>query len=160
MELFQSLAGTKITHVPYKGSTQARTDVVGGQVQLAMDGLLPILPLIKDGKLKALALASTRRSKIAPDIPTMAEAGVPGYASDTWYGLVAPAKTPRPSAKLKTAGQSRALFQWIGSKLLKSGRRATRTPSRISLLETEQKLWVKVVKESGAKAGPGTGTMS
>jgi tripartite-type tricarboxylate transporter receptor subunit TctC len=154
MELFQSLAGTKITHVPYKGSTQARQDVVGGQVQLAMDGLLPVLPLVKEGKLKALALASTRRSRIAPDIPTMAQAGVPGYASDTWYGLIAPPKTPRAIvAKLNDAAVKALLSSEINNRLVKLGAEpAGSSPAEFrKLLETEQKLWAKVVKDSGAK---------
>ena len=98
------MSGTDIVHVPYKGSTQARQDVVGGQVQLAMDGLLPVLPLVRDGRLKPLALTSSHRSPSAPEIPTMSEAGVPGYVSDTWYGLLVPAGTPKDViAKLHAA---------------------------------------------------------
>ena len=95
MELFKSMAGVDIAHIPYKGSTFARMDTVGGQVQLAMDGLLPVLPLIKEGKLRPLGLTSSKRSAIAPDIPTIGET-VPGYATDTWYGILVPAKTPKP----------------------------------------------------------------
>ncbi|HXI35942.1 MAG TPA: tripartite tricarboxylate transporter substrate binding protein [Burkholderiales bacterium] len=155
MELFQSLAGTHITHIPYKGSTQARTDVVAGQVQLAMDGLLPVLPLIKDGKLKALALASTRRSKIAPEIPTMAEAGVPGYKSDTWYGLIAPPKTPPAIvAKLNAAAAQVLHSTEIQARLSKLGAEpAGGSPQDFRhLLESEQKVWTKVVKDAGVKA--------
>jgi len=155
MELFQSLAGTHITHVPYKGSTQARTDVVGGQVQLAMDGLLPVVALIKDGKLKALALASTRRAKIAPEIPTMAEAGVPAYKSDTWYGLIAPPKTPQPIvAKLNAAAVKALAKEEINKRLLSLGAEpVASSPAEFrKVLESEQKLWAKVVKDSGAKA--------
>jgi tripartite-type tricarboxylate transporter receptor subunit TctC len=155
MELFQSLAGTHITHVPYKGSTQARTDVVAGQVQLAMDGLLPVLPLIKDGKLKALALAATRRSKIAPEIPTMAEAGVPGYSSDTWYGLLAPAKTPQAIVATLNAAAVKALTSpAMHDRLVKQGAEPVgSSPAEFrKLLESEQKLWTKVVKDAGVKA--------
>jgi tripartite-type tricarboxylate transporter receptor subunit TctC len=155
MELFQSLAGTHITHVPYKGSTQARTDVVAGQVQLAMDGLLPVLPLIKDGKLKALALASTRRSKIAPEIPTMAEAGVPGYRSDTWYGLIAPPKTPQAIvAKLNAAAVKALRSKETSDRLSKLGAEpAGGSPEAFRrLLESEQKVWTSVVKAAGVKA--------
>jgi tripartite-type tricarboxylate transporter receptor subunit TctC len=94
MELFKALAGVDLVHVPYKGSTQARTDLLSGQVQLVIDGLLPNLPHIKAGKLKALAVTNARRAPAAPEIPTMAEAGVPAYVSDTWYALLAPAGTP------------------------------------------------------------------
>ena len=94
MELFKVLAGVDLVHVPYKGSTQARTDLLSGQVQLVIDGLLPNLPHIRAGKMKALAVTNARRAPAAPDIPTMAEAGVPAYVSDTWYALLAPAGTP------------------------------------------------------------------
>jgi tripartite-type tricarboxylate transporter receptor subunit TctC len=94
MELFKALAGVDLVHVPYKGSTQARTDLLSGQVQLVIDGLLPNLPHISAGKMKALAVTNARRAPAAPDIPTMAEAGVPAYVSDTWYALLAPAGTP------------------------------------------------------------------
>jgi tripartite-type tricarboxylate transporter receptor subunit TctC len=94
MELFKALAGVDLVHVPYKGSTQARTDLLSGQVQLVVDGLLPNLPHIRAGKLKALAVTNARRAPVAPEIPTMAEAGVPAYVSDTWYALLAPAGTP------------------------------------------------------------------
>ena len=94
MELFRSMAGVDIVHVPYKGSTQARNDVLAGQVQLAMDGLLPLQPLIKDGRLKPLAITSSRRAQSNPEIPTIGES-VSGYASDTWYGLLVPAGTPK-----------------------------------------------------------------
>jgi tripartite-type tricarboxylate transporter receptor subunit TctC len=94
MELFKALAGVDLVHVPYKGSTQARTDLLSGQVQLVIDGLLPNLPHIRAGKMKALAVTNARRAPAAPEIPTMAEAGVPAYVSDTWYALLAPAGTP------------------------------------------------------------------
>lgn len=94
MELFKALAGVDLVHVPYKGSTQARTDLLSGQVQLVVDGLLPNLPHIRAGKLRALAVTNARRAPAAPEIPTMAEAGVPAYVSDTWYALLAPAGTP------------------------------------------------------------------
>jgi tripartite-type tricarboxylate transporter receptor subunit TctC len=90
MALFLTMAGIDVVHVPYKGSTQARQDVLAGQVQLAMDGLLPVQPLIKDGRLKAIAITSTKRAASNPEIPTIGEV-VPGYSSDTWYGLLLPA---------------------------------------------------------------------
>lgn len=91
MELLKSLAGIDLIHVPYKGSTQSRTDLLAGQIQLTVDGLLPTLPHVRAGKLKAIALASSRRSAVAPEIPTIAEAGVAAYQTDTWYALFAPA---------------------------------------------------------------------
>ena len=154
MELFKSMSGADIVHVPYKGSTQARTDVLAGQVQLAVDGLLPTLPFIKDGRLRALGLTSSRRSAAAPDVPTIAEAGVPGYASDTWYGILAPAKTPKDiiatlhGAAVKALGSpaTRQRLTALGAEPVGN------TPDEFrKLLAAEQKLWTKVVKDSGAK---------
>ncbi|HET7731816.1 MAG TPA: tripartite tricarboxylate transporter substrate binding protein [Usitatibacter sp.] len=154
MELFKSMSGTDIVHVPYKGSTQARQDVVGGQVQLAMDGLLPVLSLIKDGRLKALALTSGHRSPSAPEIPTMAEAGVPGYVSDTWYGLLAPAGTPRDVlAKLEEAAIKAINTPAVRDRLTKAGAEpAGSTAAEFrKTIEREKPIWAKVVKDSGAK---------
>jgi tripartite-type tricarboxylate transporter receptor subunit TctC len=104
MELFKVLAGVDLVHVPYKGSTQARTDLLSGQVQLVVDGLLPNLPHVRAGKLKAYAVTNSRRAPAAPEIATMEEAGVKGYVSDTWYALLAPAATPAAVlAQLRTA---------------------------------------------------------
>lgn len=96
MELFKSMAGVDITHVPYKGAPQAVTDLIGGYVNLMFNSIPPALPHIKAGRLRLLAVASTRRSPQLPDVPTISEAGVPGYEAVTWFGLLAPAKTPKP----------------------------------------------------------------
>jgi tripartite-type tricarboxylate transporter receptor subunit TctC len=93
---FQQRAGIPMTHVPYPGAAPALKDVVGGQVQLGMLNLGGVLPFVRDGKLAALAYASKRRSELLPEVPTMAEAGVPGAESSTWYTLSAPRGTPAP----------------------------------------------------------------
>ncbi len=95
MELFKSMTGTDMVHVPYKGAAPAVTDLVGGHVQLMFNPMPPLLPHVKSGRLKALAVGGTQRSSALPDVPTVAEAGVPGYEYVTWYSIVAPAKTPR-----------------------------------------------------------------
>jgi tripartite-type tricarboxylate transporter receptor subunit TctC len=154
MELFKSMAGIDILHVPYKGSTQARQDVLSGQVNLAMDGLLPVQPLIKDGRLKALAITSRKRAKSNPEIPTIAEAGVPGYVSDTWYGILAPAKTPKEIlAKLHAAAVKALKSPEVADRLSKLGAEPVGdSPAEFQkLLVEEQKTWTKVVKDSGAK---------
>ena len=154
MELFKSMAGVDIVHVPYKGSTQARNDVLAGQVQLAMDGLVPVQPLIKDGRLRALAITSSHRSKSNPEIPTIAESGVPGYASDTWYGILVPAGTPKEIVNALNAAAVRALNSpGVRARLEKLGAEPVGNSPRefAKLLESEQKLWIKVVKDSGAK---------
>jgi tripartite-type tricarboxylate transporter receptor subunit TctC len=153
MELFKSMSGANIVHVPYKGSTQARNDVISGQVQLAMDGLLPVQPLIKDGRLKALGITSSKRAQSNPEIPTIGES-VPGYASDTWYGILVPAGTPKSvitklhavSVNALRSPAVRERLQTLGAEPVGS------TPDDFrKLLEKEQPLWAKVVKESGAK---------
>ncbi|WP_423460175.1 Bug family tripartite tricarboxylate transporter substrate binding protein [Ottowia sp. VDI28] len=93
-ELFQHLSKTKILHVPYKGNSEAITDTLGGRTQLVISGVPPILPFVKSGQLRALAVADTKRSPLLPDVPTVAEAGLPGAESVAWYGIVAPAGTP------------------------------------------------------------------
>jgi tripartite-type tricarboxylate transporter receptor subunit TctC len=95
MELFKSMAGVGFHHVPYKGAPQAVTDLLGGRVSVTMNSIGPVLAHIKAGKLRALGIAGTRRSPALPDVPTIAESGVPGYESGSWMGLLAPAKTPQ-----------------------------------------------------------------
>jgi tripartite-type tricarboxylate transporter receptor subunit TctC len=94
-ELFKSMTGTDMLHVPYKGSANSLSDLLGGQVQLMFADMPLVLSQIQAGKLKALAVADEKRSPVLPDVPTVSEAGVPGYKSFAWYGLFAPAKTPR-----------------------------------------------------------------
>ena len=95
-ELFKYMAGVDIVHVPHKGSDQARTAVLGGQVEMMFDAISTIVAHTKGGKLKALATTGKSRSAVTPDVPTAAEAGVPGYEATIWLGLMAPAGTPRP----------------------------------------------------------------
>ncbi|MBM3357637.1 MAG: tripartite tricarboxylate transporter substrate binding protein [Betaproteobacteria bacterium] len=94
MELFKKMAGVSFTHVPYKGAPQAVTDIVGGRINTTMNSIGPVLAHVKAGRLRALGVASPQRSPALPDVPTIAEAGVPGYESGSWMGLLAPAKTP------------------------------------------------------------------
>ncbi len=153
MELFKSMAGVDITHIPYKGSTFARIDTVGGQVQLAMDGLLPVLPLIKDGKLRPLGLTSSKRSAVAPDIPTIGET-VPGYATDVWYGILAPAKTPKLIISTLHGAATKAMnTPATAARLKQLGTDPVGGSSEqfAKLIEKEAKLWAKVVQVSGAK---------
>src|SRR5690242_13965856 len=95
-ELFKYMAGVDIVHIPHKGSDQARTAVLGGQVDLMFDAISTIVSQVRAGKLKALGTTGKTRSSVTPDIPTIAEAGVPGYEATIWLGLMAPAATPKP----------------------------------------------------------------
>jgi tripartite-type tricarboxylate transporter receptor subunit TctC len=153
MELFRSMAGIDIVHVPYKGSTQARQDVLSGQVQLAMDGLLPVQPLIKDARLKPMGITSSKRAQSNPEIPMIGEV-VKGYATDTWYGILAPAGTAKDVlAKLHAAATKALSSPAVRDRLTKLGAEPIgNSPAEFRrLLESEQKIWAKVVKDSGAK---------
>jgi len=108
-EFFKRAAGIDILHVPYKGAAQATTDLVGGQVQMMFGPLVAIMPLAEAGKLKALAVTSPKRSALAPSVPTMIESGVAGFEVTGWYGLAAPAGTPKPVIDKLNAETNRAL---------------------------------------------------
>src|SRR5687768_7507606 len=95
-ELFKAMASVDIVHVPYKGSSGARTDILGGQVQMMFDAITTMAPNVRAGKLKALGTSGKTRSSVLPDVPTVSEAGVPGYEAVIWLGFMAPAGTPRP----------------------------------------------------------------
>ena len=95
-ELFKSLAGVEMLHVPYKGSPPAHVDLMGGSVDIMFDNIVPVAPHIKAGKLRALAVTTKTRAPALPDVPTMAEAGYPNFEATAWFGLLAPAGTPRP----------------------------------------------------------------
>jgi tripartite-type tricarboxylate transporter receptor subunit TctC len=95
-ELFKSLAAIDVQHVPYKGIPESLTEVVTGRVQFTLAPFAVALPMVKEGKVLALGVTSGKRNSVLPDLPTIAEAGVPGYKWETWFGLLAPAKTPRP----------------------------------------------------------------
>jgi tripartite-type tricarboxylate transporter receptor subunit TctC len=105
--LFQKLAGVTLNHIPYRGDTPAITDLIAGQVQLGFLSIQPLIPQVKAGKLRALAITSGKRSP-AIDLPTIAESGLPGYDVGTWWGLLAPAKTPRPIIDRLAAGMRKA----------------------------------------------------
>jgi tripartite-type tricarboxylate transporter receptor subunit TctC len=109
VELFSSMTGTKFLHVPYKGNTGILNDLVGGQIGFTIDSLPPYLPMAKAGKIRALAVSTSKRSKAVPDLPTIAEAGVPGYESMGWFGLGVPSATPRDVIKKISAETVRVL---------------------------------------------------
>ena len=153
-ELFRTMAGVEITHVPYKGSAPALQDLIAGQVQLMFDNLPPSLPQIKAGRLKALAVTSAKRAPALPDVPTMAEAGLPGFEASSWFGILAPAGTP-PAVVAKLNAE---VAKWLASpeaqeKLLAQGANpAGGTPEDFAKhIAAETAKWAKVVKDSGAK---------
>jgi tripartite-type tricarboxylate transporter receptor subunit TctC len=153
-ELFKTMANVDLVHVPYKGATPAETDLMGGQVSLMFSSILSALPHAKAGKMKALAVTSARRSSIAPELPTVAESGVPGYDVNPWYGLFAPAGTPRAIvdrinrdvARILAQPDVRQRFATLGAEP------AGNTPEQFAaFVNAEIAKWSKVVADSGAK---------
>jgi tripartite-type tricarboxylate transporter receptor subunit TctC len=154
-EMFKQMTGADIVHVPYKGSAPAITDLLGGQVSLMFDNLPSALPQVKAGKLRALAVTSARRSQAAPDIPTLAESGVPGYEVDSWFGILAPAGTPKEIVNQLNAEVVRILkIPQVRERLLEQGAEPVGdTPEHFAEhIRKETVKWARVVKASGAKA--------
>jgi len=154
-ELFKAMAGVDMTHIPYKGSSPALTDLMGGQVQIMFDNLPSALPLIKAGKLRAIAVTSLKRAPALPDVPTISESGLPGFEASSWFGVLAPAGTPSPIVAKINADVNK----WLQSpeareQLLAQGANAAGgTPEQFAAhIRAETEKWAKVVKASGAKA--------
>jgi tripartite-type tricarboxylate transporter receptor subunit TctC len=153
-ELFKSLTGVQMAHVPYKGSAPALTDLLGGQVQIMFDNLPSALPHIKAGKLRAIAVTSTKRAPALPDLPTIAESGVPGFEASSWFGMLAPAGTPREIVLRINAEANKALQAGdMKEKLLAQGAEAVGNSPEFfaEYIRSETTKWAKVVKDSGAK---------
>jgi tripartite-type tricarboxylate transporter receptor subunit TctC len=153
-ELFKTMTGTNIVHVPYKGGAAGITDLISGQVQLMMESLNSITPHARAGRVRALAVTGPRRSFALPDIPTVAEAGVPGYEATTWTGIVAPVGVPRANIATLNA----ALNHVIASSTMKDklaligAEPAGGTPEQFgAFIRSEYAKWGEVVKRSGAK---------
>jgi len=108
-ELFKAMAGIDVVHVPHKGSGEARTSVISGQVEMMMDAITTMAPLAKAGKVRALATTGTKRSQIMPEVPTVAEAGVPGYEATIWLGIMAPTGTPMASSTSEKSGSANSV---------------------------------------------------
>jgi tripartite-type tricarboxylate transporter receptor subunit TctC len=153
-ELFRSVAGVDIVHVPYKGGAQAITDVMGGQVAMMIDLMPNTYPHVQSGRVRALAITTSKRLPGAPDIPTMVESGVPGFEVSAWDAIFAPAGTPRPIVdKLNAAIRKTLEDPEIKEALLARGSEVVPgTPEELgqhAVSETER--WAKVVKQSGAQ---------
>jgi tripartite-type tricarboxylate transporter receptor subunit TctC len=153
-ELFTSMAGIKFTRVPYKGAAPAMTALMAGDVQMVLSGVGTMLPPAKAGRLKALAVTGQNRSPLAPEIPTVREAGVPGYVATTWYALLAPAGTPRSIVDRLNA-EVRTLLEDPGMKAQLATQGIELTPSTPeelgTFLRSEVAKWAKVVQDTGAK---------
>src|SRR5258706_79177 len=154
-ELFKAMTGVQMLHVPYKGAQPALTDVIAGQAQLMFATSASVIPYIKSGRLRALAVTTAQRSASVPDLPTVSEAGVPGFEAITWHGVVVPAATPAPLVERLNADVVRVLrmrdlrerLESLGAEL------APGTPQDFAdYIAREIPKWAKVVKDSGARA--------
>ena len=154
-ELFRVTAGVDMVHVPYKGTGPGTTALLTGEVQMAIAGVSTILPHAKSGKVRALAVTGTKRSPAAPDLPTVAENGLPGYAFDVWYGVFATSKTPRVTLNKINADINKALrdtetirrFAGAGVDLIGGS-----VEDSNKYLQSEMTKWAKVIREAGIKA--------
>lgn len=153
-ELFKSMTGISMTHIPYKGSAPALTDLIGGQTNMMFDNLPSSMQHIKSGTLRALAVTSAKRSPALPDVPTVAESGVPGFEASSWFGVLAPAGTPKEIVAKINADIVKALAAPdIKERLSGQGAEPVgNSPEQFAAyIKTEIVKWAKVVKDSGAK---------
>jgi tripartite-type tricarboxylate transporter receptor subunit TctC len=154
-EMFASMAGIKLTHVPYKGTQQSIADIASGQVAMLFDNVLTAKPHIDSGRLKGIAISSARRSELVPDIPTVAESGLPGFESSNWFGVFAPAGTPRAVIDRVNAEMNRIVkdaairerFHTLGFETTGG------SPQDLaSIMQSEAQKWSKVIRETNVKA--------
>ena len=154
-ELFKAMSGTDITHVPHKASGDARNSVIGGHVQMMLDAITTMAPNVAAGQVRGLGTTGARRSTVLPDLPTIAEAGVPSYEAVNWWGIVAPAGTPQPIidklhdaiAAVQNSPEVKEQFAREGAEIVQM------SPSEFgSFMESEMKKWERVVKEGHIKA--------
>jgi tripartite-type tricarboxylate transporter receptor subunit TctC len=153
-ELFKSMAGVNIVHVPHKESSGARTSVMGGQVEMMFDAITVMAKLAEAGKVRAIAASGKTRSAVMPEVPTVSEAGVPGYEATIWLGIMAPAGTPKPvvdqlNAEIgKIVASPEVKADWAKQGAVPM----TMTPAEFDkYLRDDIEKWAKVVKVSGAK---------
>jgi len=152
-ELLKSMAKIDVLHVPYKGSAPALLDLFGGQVVMLFDSVPAVVNHIRSGKLKALAVATSRRSNVLPDVPTVAESGLKGYAAENWFGLMAPAGVPKEIITRLNAETVKALASPdLRNHLLKLGfePRSSSPEELRAIIAAEIALWAKVIRDSGA----------
>ncbi|MEK0417885.1 MAG: hypothetical protein RI949_1891 [Pseudomonadota bacterium] len=153
-ELFQAMAAVKLIHVPYRGGSQALADLLAGQIPLMFDTMSAV-SAVRTGKLKAFAITSDRRSPLLPDVPTVAEAGLPGYKTSSWNGVMAPAKTPRDVIARLNSEINRALASAEVQQSLAADGSETRggTPEEfVRFIADETQRWGKLIKDAGIKA--------
>ena len=153
-ELFKTMTGTSMQHIPYKGSAGVLADVIAGQIIVTIDNMPPYIPQVKAGKVRALAVSTAKRSPALPDLPTIAEAGVPGYSSSAWFGLVAPAGTPKSIVdKLATEQQRILKLPDVNDRLSNLGAEPVgdRPEQFAAHIKAEIAKWAKVIKDANVE---------
>lgn len=154
MELFKYMTGTDMVHIPYKGTAPAMTDLIGGQIALTFNSMPSVLPHTKSGRLKGIAVSTAKRSPAAPEIPTVAEAGVPGFQYATWYGVLGPAKMPKDIVT-KLNGEIVRILQdkELAQRLAREGAEpAPGTPEALSkYMRSEYDQWKKTIAAAKLK---------
>src|SRR3954470_9646055 len=154
MELFKTMTGTQMVHIPYKGSAGVLADLIGGQIVVTMDNMPPYVPQVKAGKIRALAVSTNHRSPAVPDVPTVAEAGVAGYDSGAWFALVAPANTPKDIVNKLSRETARILkLPDVSARLADLGAEPVGgTPEQFSAhIKSEIAKWAKVIKDANVE---------
>jgi len=155
MELFKSMTGTNMTHIAYKGSAPVVTDLIGGQVDVMFDNIPNVIQHVRAGRMKALAVSGAKRAASAPDVPTVIESGVPGYDVSVWFGVLAPAGTPRDIVmRLNSDIVKIIATPDVTDKFVKQGvEPRTGTPEQFGdLIKSEVPRWAKVIRDAGIKA--------
>ena len=153
-EMFNTLNATQITHIPYKGSAFVFPDLISGQISMMFDSTISIAPLLKSGKIRALAVTGAKRSKIMPDLPTVAESGYPGFESTNWFGFFAPAATPKDmvarlhaaTVKVLAGTELQERFANQGAEVV-----ANKPEEASAMLKADIAKWAEVARRSGAK---------
>jgi tripartite-type tricarboxylate transporter receptor subunit TctC len=155
IEMLKSMAGVNFLHIPYKGAAPAMVDLIGGQTDLMYDSVLTSTPHIKSGRVRALAVGSAKRTPLLPDVPTAAESGLPGFEASTWFGIVAPAATPRDIVmKLNAAIVKGVSDKEVVQRLLGQGMDTVlNTPEQFTeRIKADLPRWGKIIKAAGIKA--------
>jgi tripartite-type tricarboxylate transporter receptor subunit TctC len=154
-ELFKAMAGVDLQHVPYRGIAQVMPDLLGGRLTMAFGNISAVLPLMRENKVRAMAITSIKRSVFVPNLPTLAEQGFPGFDATAWFGLMAPAGTPAPvvaklhaeTAKILARADVRDKFGVLGMEVIGN------TPAQFAdVIKAETPVWAKIIKQAGAKA--------
>jgi tripartite-type tricarboxylate transporter receptor subunit TctC len=153
--LLSMMTGVQLTHVPYKGTAPAVNELVGGHIPLMVSSMIATLPHVRSGKLRIIALTTAKRSQAIPEVPTIAESGVPGYDATLWYGILAPARTPeaiikRMSAELAATLKNPDVVEKLSSQAVEPHH--TSPDQFAALIRTELEKWSKVIRASGVKA--------